>query len=183
MYDIIKELNLGGNFMKLYMKQKVFSWKDKFHIFDENQEEKFYAESEVFTLGKKLHLYNNAKNEVCFIHQKVFSFLPRYFVNINGEDRAEVVKKFTFFKHEYIVNGIGWQVHGDFLSHEYTIENNGFIVANISKKWLSWGDTYEIDIANPQDEILSIAIVLIIDAIMAQEAAASASASASVSVN
>lgn len=163
--------------MKLYMKQKVFSWKDKFHIFDENQEEKYYAESEVFTLGKKLHVYKG-ENEVCFIHQKLLSFLPKFYLNVNGEDVAEVIKDFTFFHSEYTVNGLDWVVVGDFTSHEYTIKNsNSDIIATISKKWLSWGDTYEINITNEKDEVYALSIVLIIDAILAQQAAA-ASASA-----
>ena len=38
--------------MKLYIKQKVFSWGDKFRIYDEN--DKYYVESEVFTFGKMM---------------------------------------------------------------------------------------------------------------------------------
>lgn len=158
--------------MELYMKQKVFSWKDKFHIFDEMQNERFYAESEVFTIGKKLHLYNTNGDELCFINQKVLSFLPRYFINRNGESVAEVVKKFTFFKPKYEINGLGWTVHGDFFSHEYVIESDAGIIATISKKWLSWGDTYEIDINNSNDEIMAVAVVLIIDAILESESSA-----------
>ena len=42
--------------MKLYIKQKVFSFRDKFHIFDENGEVKYTATGEILTLGKKLHV-------------------------------------------------------------------------------------------------------------------------------
>ena len=51
--------------MKLYIKQKVFSWGDKFRIYDEN--DKYYVESEVFTFGKKLHLYSQSGSELAFI--------------------------------------------------------------------------------------------------------------------
>lgn len=161
--------------MTLYMKQKVFSWKDKFHIYDAFQEEKYYVEGEFFSLGKKLHLYDNYMTERSFIHQKVMSFLPRFFVNVGGTDVAEVVKKFTLFKPEYVVNGPGWTVSGDFWAHNYTITSCSGPVATISKRWLSWGDTYEIDIAPGQDEILVLSTVLIIDAVLAQQDAASAS--------
>ena len=43
--------------MKLYIKQKVFSWGAKFRIFDEYENDKYSVEGEVFTFGKKLHLY------------------------------------------------------------------------------------------------------------------------------
>ena len=165
--------------MKLYLKQKVFSLKDKFHIYDAQQNELFYAESEFFTFGKKLHLMNNAGEEVSFIHQKVMSFLPRYFINVNGEDVAEVVKKFTFIKQKYEINGLGWIVDGNFMAHEYTITKDGAPIATISKQWLTWGDTYEINIAEDKDTVNVLSVVLVIDAVMAQSAAAASAAASS----
>lgn len=164
--------------MKLYIKQKVFSWKDKFKVFGENGEELYYAESDVFTFGKKLHLMNNAGEEVSFIHQKVMSFLPRYFISVNGEDVAEVVKKFTFLKQKYEIGGLGWSVEGNFTAHEYTVSDKaGNFIASISKRWMTWGDTYEIDIANPCDNVMVLSVILVIDAVMAQAAASAAAAS------
>ena len=64
--------------MNLYIKQKVFSWKDRFSVFDENQNICFTAESEFFSLGKKLHLYDSMHREAAFIRQKLLSFLPKY---------------------------------------------------------------------------------------------------------
>lgn len=164
--------------MKLYIKQKVFSWRDKFRIFNEYGEEAFHAEGEVFTLGKKLHLYSNEGYELSYIHQKVFSFLPRYFISVGGNDVAEVVKRFTFIKQKYEISGVGWNVLGDFFAHEYMINDSmGNVVASISKRWMTWGDTYEIDIINPDNATMVLSTVLVIDAAMAQSAAASAAAS------
>lgn len=153
--------------MKLYIKQKVFSWGDKFHIYDEYQNNKYFVKGEVFTFGKKLHLYSQDENELAFIHQKVFSFKPRYFISRNGIDVAEVIKEFTFLRQEYTVNGLGWSVKGDFLAHKYEIRKADRLVAAISKQWLTWGDTYEIDIADDADEIMALCVVLIIDAVIA----------------
>lgn len=163
--------------MKLYIKQKVFSLKDKFRIYDAAENEHFHAESDFFTLGKKLHLMNNNGEEVSFIHQKVLSFLPRYFISVNGEDVAEVVKKFTFAKPKYEISGLNWSVSGNFFAHDYVIEGPSGRIANISKQWMTWGDTYEIDIVNDADTIMVLSVVLVIDAIMAQQAAAASAAS------
>ena len=83
--------------MKLYMKQKVFSWKDRFTVWDANGNDRYYVEGELISFGKKLHVYDVQNREVAFIHQKLFSLLPRYFVSVNGVDVAEIVKEFTFF--------------------------------------------------------------------------------------
>ena len=91
--------------MKLYIKQKVCSWGDKFRIYDAYENDKYYVEGEVFTLGKKLHLYSLSGDELAYIHQKLWSFLPKYFISQNGEDVAQVIKEFTFFRQEYTVEG------------------------------------------------------------------------------
>lgn len=150
--------------MNLYIKQRVFSWGDKFSICDEAGNEKYYVEGEIFTWGKKLHLYDMRGNELAFIHQELFSMRPRYYISRNGRDIAEVVKEFTFFKAEYSVNGPGWQVCGDFWDHEYEISEGSRTIAVVSKEWLTWGDAYEIRFGADVDEITALAVVLVIDA-------------------
>lgn len=154
--------------MKFYIKQKVFSWADKFTIFDENGNEAYWVEGEVFSIGKKLDLFDNADQHKAHIHQKVFSFMPRYFIEVNGEDVAEVVKHFTLFKKRFSVTNYNWMVEGDFFAHEYEIYENDSIIATISKEWFTFGDAYSIDIADEVDPVIAISVVLIIDAILAQ---------------
>lgn len=163
--------------MKLYLKQKVFSWGDKFTVYDENGNDKYYVKGEVFTLGKKLHVYDLSGNEVCFIHQKVLSFLPKYFINKNGEDVAQAVKNFTLFHHSYSIEGFGWSVEGDFFAHEYEISSSMGTVATISKQWFTWGDTYEINTEQGINDVDALAVVLVIDACLQASASAAASAS------
>lgn len=150
--------------MKFYMKQRIFSWGDKFSIYDPAGNECYHVEGEVFSFGKKLHLYDTQRQELAFIQQRLLSFLPKYEILRNGSQIAEVVKEFTFFRQEYSVNGLGWKVHGDFFSHDYEITANGRRIAQVSKEWFTLGDAYEIDIANDADETAVLAVVLIIDA-------------------
>ena len=155
--------------MNLYIKQHIFTWGDKFSIFDETGNEKYYVEGEVFTWGKKLHLYDKHGRELSFIEQEVLTFLPKYHISRDGVEIAEVVKEFTFFKHEYSVNGLGWQVHGDFWDHEYEITDNGRTIAAVSKEWMTWGDSYEIRFADGVDEVTALSVVLVIDACIEAE--------------
>lgn len=150
--------------MKLYMKQRIFSWGDKFSIYDEYGNECYYVEGEVFTFGKKLHLYDLNRRELAFIQQRLLSFLPKYEIMKNGIQFAEIVKEFTFFRQEYSVNGPGWKVHGDFFSHEYEVLSGDQLIARVSKEWFTLGDAYQIDIADTADAADALAVVLVIDA-------------------
>ena len=160
--------------MKLYIKQKVFSWGDKFTVKDEAGRDRYYVEGEVFTFGKKLHVYDMRGYEVAFIKQEVWSWMPRFYVFCNGRQVAEIKKEFTFFLPKYRIDGLGWEINGSFMAHDYEISKNGYPIVSISKEWMTWGDSYELDISNPQDEIVALAVVLTIDCVMAVQSSASA---------
>lgn len=162
--------------MKLYIKQKVFSWGDKFSVYDSAGNSLYSVHGEVFTLGKKLHVDDTAGNEIAFIHQKIWSFLPKYYISRDGTDIAEVVKEFTVLKARYHVDAFGWEITGNFTGHNYEIKCGERTVAVVSKQWLTWGDTYEISIADDRDEINVLCTVLIIDAVLAAQAASASAA-------
>ena len=155
--------------MKLYIKQHIFTWGDKFSIYDEAGVEQFYVEGEVFTFGKKLHLTDKRGVELSYIHQELSLFRPRYLIRRGGRDIAEVVREFTFFKPEYTVDGLDWHVEGDFFSHEYTVSCGDSVIASVSKEWFTLGDAYAIDIAPGVDSINVLSVVLVIDAVLASQ--------------
>lgn len=159
------------------MKQKVFSWTDKFTVKDETGQDRYFVEGEFLTLAKKLHVYNGNHTEVAFIRQKLWSLLPRFFVEIDGRVVCQIVKRFTMFKPKYELEGPGWHVEGDFWAHEYTVHNDARIIMRLSKHWFTWGDSYELDIADPVDEVMCLSVVLAIDAAIAAANAAASSAS------
>lgn len=152
--------------MKLYMKQKVFSWADKFTIKDEAGNDRYYVEGEVFSWGHKLHVYNTRNEEVAFIKQRLMTWMPRFEVYINGELQVTVVKKFTFFRQEYYLEGTDWKVDGDFFAHNYSITDGAQEIATIFKGWFTWGDSYEMNIKDGYNEILVVASILAVDCVI-----------------
>lgn len=150
--------------MKLYIKQKVFSWGDRFTVKDSAGVDRYFVEGEVFTFGKKLHVYNTAHTEVAYIEQQLFTWFPRYNVSVGGREAAQVVREFSFFRPRYRVEGLDWDIEGDFFAHEYTARRGETTVAAICKEWMSWGDSYELTVFAPEDEVLALGVVLAIDA-------------------
>lgn len=152
--------------MKFFMKQKFFALTDKFTIYDYLGNELYQVKGKFFSIRKKLDLYDNNLNHKAHIHKKLFSFLPRYFIEINGEQIAEVVKHFTLFKKKFTITGLDWMVEGDFLDHEYEIYHDGDIIAMISKEWFTLGDAYSVDIADDLDPVPILSVVLVIDSVL-----------------
>ena len=163
---------MGDTSMRLCIKQKVFSWADKFTVTDEIGQDRYVVEGELFSWGKKLHVMDMAGGEAAFIQQKVWSFKPRFYVFINGQQIAEIVKEITFLRPKYSIAGLGWEIEGNFTAHDYQITQQGRPVVSIHKEWFTWGDCYVLDVASGEDEILALAVVLAIDCVTAQAAAA-----------
>ena len=159
--------------MKLYIKEKVFSWYDQFSVTNIWGEERYYVEGELFSLGKKLHIMYPDGTEAATIHQKPWSFLPKYDIYVNGCRITQVVKQFSLLHPRYSIEGLGWEITGDFLTHNYAINSAGKTIASIQKEWMSWGDSYELDIADGNSELVALAVILIIDCIVESRAAAS----------
>ena len=59
----------------------------------------------------------------------------------------------------------GWQIKGDFLAWNYEVtDKRGEAAARITKEPLHWGDTYVIDYQDPADELMTLLLVIAIDA-------------------
>ena len=52
---------------------------------------------------------------------------------------------------------------GSLFEHEYTIARDGHVVATVSKRWLSLTETYGVDVAPGEDDLLILASVLALD--------------------
>ncbi len=150
--------------MKFFMKQKVFSWGEKFTIKDEQGNDCYYVEGEVLSMGHRLHIYDMQSREVAFIRQKVFSFHPRFFINIvDTNEEFELVQKFTFFKQEYYIENTPYILQGNFSAHSFTLTSGNQVIMSVDKEWFSWGDSYAIDIKDDTDKLMCICSMLAVD--------------------
>jgi len=152
--------------MRFYIKQKVFSIGDKYVIKNENGEDIFFVRGKILTLSPKFYLLDMSNNEQSFIEKELFSFLlPKYNIYRNNQLLACIKKTFTFLKSSFEVDSSSgtYVISGDFMSMSFDITHNGLRAATITKKWFTWGDSYEIDISYNEDETLLLSMVIIID--------------------
>lgn len=153
--------------MRYLMKQKLFSWGDDFTIKNEAGQDMFFVDGKAFSFGNKLSFQDLQKNELAFIRQKLLSWGPTYEITRNGAVAA-VVKKhlFTLFRCRFTVDVPGpddLEAQGNFLDLEYTFTRGGETVAEVSKRWFSWADTYGVEIRPNEDDVLILASTVVID--------------------
>jgi uncharacterized protein YxjI len=153
--------------MRYLMKQKLFCLGDDFTIKNEAGEDMFFVDGKVFTIGQKLSFQDMSGKELAFIRQKLLSWGPTYEITREGQ-LAAVVKKhlFTLFRCAFTVDVPGpddIEAQGSFLDMEYTFTRGGRQIAEVSKRWFSFTDTYGVDIADGEDNVLILASTVVID--------------------
>lgn len=155
--------------MKLYIKQRVFTYKDKFQIKNSSDQVEYTAIGKIIALSKRFTIENSKGKKVAVIKKRIFTIFPQYRINILEDKTYTLKRKFTFFKQKYKVKPLDWELKGDFLSHNYQVMDHKTTIMSISKKWFKWGDTYELDIPNKANELLALCIAVAIDAEIASD--------------
>lgn len=153
--------------MRYVLQQKVFCLGDDYTIRDEQGNDCFFVDGKAISFGDKLSFQDMNGNELAFIRQKLLAWGPTYEIYRDGE-LAAVVKKelFTFLKCAFTVDVPGpddLEAVGDFLDKEYTFTRGGDVAATVSKKWFSFSDTYGVEIADGEDDVLILASTAVID--------------------
>ncbi len=152
---------------KYYLKQKVFAFRDRYKVYDEQQQITYYCEGKLFSFSRQMDFYKTeGKEHLYTIKRKLFSFMPKYrLLGVNGEETATVQKKFAFMKHKFhIESTLGeLEMEGNMWGHDFEVKQGETTLLEVHKKWLSWGDTYEITIHDESKTELLIALMLMID--------------------
>lgn len=155
---------LGDNDMQMILKQKFFSWFDRYEINDESGNLLFIVEGKL-SWGHCLKIHDASHQEIGMVQEKLLSFLPRFELYIEGEHVGTLSKDLSWFRPRYHIDYNGWQVEGDFMGWDYRVlDSSRKEVAVISKELMHWSDTYEIEVFDPKDALGALMIVLSIDA-------------------
>jgi uncharacterized protein YxjI len=153
--------------MRYILRQKMLSLADSFQIKNENGADAFVVNGTVFSLGKQLALEDMSGNPLVSIQQQLMSWGPSYAINRDGTQIAHVKKElFNVFSYRFTIDladAPSLETTGDFSNHEYAITRNGQQVAAISKQWFAMTDTYGVDVDDAEDNVLILAIAVVID--------------------
>ena len=153
--------------MRYLMKQKMFSFGDDFRIRDESGRDVYFVDGKVLSIGNKLSFQDMEGNELAFIKQKLLAWSPSYEIYRKGALYATVKKElFTFLRCRFYIDVPGpddLEAKGNLLEHEYSFQRHGSEVASVSKKWFSMTDSYGVDIADGEDDVLILASTVVID--------------------
>ena len=153
--------------MRYIMRQKLFSLGDSFQIKNENGDDAFAVQGKAFSFAKQLSFQDLSGNALLSIEQQLLSWKSTYEITKNDQPVAVVKKElFNVFSYRFSIDLSGsapLQATGNFLDHEYAISRDDQTLATISKQWFSLTDTYGVDVGEGEDDVLILAITVVID--------------------
>ena len=142
----------------------MFSWFDSYDIFDEDGTAVYTVKGQL-AWGHRLKIFDAFGEEIGTVQERIFTFLPKFEIYMREQYMGCISKEFSFFKPRYNIDFNGWHVEGNFLEWDYDILNAyGHRVATVSKELFNWTDTYTIDVADPNDALAALMLVIAIDA-------------------
>lgn len=151
--------------MRYLIRERIFALGDTFDIQDESSNPVYQVEGKIFSIGNKLRIYDLNGKELTYIEQEVFRFLPEYNVYREGNILATIKKELTFFKPKFNIESSygNFTVEGDVFQYNFNILKNDKPIAWISKKLISFSDTYSVDILDEEDQSFILSIVIVLD--------------------
>ena len=151
----------------LYLKEAVFSFRRKYQVYDGEKNPVYLCTGRAFALRRPVDVQDVQSGEIKYvIKRKIFSFMQTFMIEApNGEEVARVRKRLAFGKSRFTVSGSHGEyvLHGDFFAHNFSISKEDKEVVSVRKKVISWGDTYEISIADEEDIAFMVTLVVMID--------------------
>lgn len=152
--------------MKYLIKQKLLSFTDSFNIEDQHGQTAYHVKGKIFSFSSSQTVFDTEGQHILRIKRKYLSLLPACRI-IHSDGSEWLVRKrfWSIIRSRFAVTTPQGTLtmQGNFWQHEYQILQHDTIIANISKKWFSWSDTYAVDILKPEWTASLLAAVIIID--------------------
>src|SRR5215469_1279347 len=150
------------------MRQRMISIGDDYEIENEQGEHVFKLDGKALRIRKTILFKDMDGHELCKIQERMLHV--RDSMEIEGPDghRIAMVHKamITPLRERWVVNladGPDLHAQGNIVDHEYTIERDGAKVAEVSKRWFRVRDTYGVEVAPGENDVLILAATAVID--------------------
>ena len=160
----------GGDANRYQMRQNLVSIGDDFWIENERGEKVYKVDGKALRVRSTLIFEDARGNQLAKIQEKMVRV--RDTMDIESPDGKVIasVKKamITPLRERFSLEipGSGdMNIQGNLLDHEYEIEQNGKKVAEISKKWFRIRDSYGVEIAPGQNDLIILAATVAVDMI------------------
>ena len=159
----------GGDATRYQMRQKLVSIGDDFWIENDRGERVYRLDGKALRVRKTILFEDMDGHELCKIQERMLHVRDSMEIEGPGGNRLAMVQKAMIapLRERWVVkrdDAPDLRVQGNIVDHEYTIEQDRSKVAEVSKRWFRVRDTYGVEVAPGQNDVLMLAITAVLDA-------------------
>ena len=163
-----RTFGVRGDAVRYRMQERLVSIGDDYWIEDDHGDKVFKVDGKALRVRSTLDFEDRHGRRLARIQERTARV--RDTMAIEGPDGSTVatVKKAVVspIRDRYDVSvpdGDDLDVTGNIVDHEYEIEADGKKIAEVSKRWFRVRDTYGVEVAPGNDDILILAVTVAID--------------------
>jgi uncharacterized protein YxjI len=163
-----KHEDRGGGAQRYRMRQRMISIGDDYDIENDRGERVFKLDGKALRIRKTIIFEDARGHELCKVQERMLHVKDS--MEIEGPDgrRMAMVKKALIDpvreRWEIKVDGgTDMRIQGNVLDHEYTIEHDRGRAAEVSKRWFRVADTYGVEVAPGENDVLILAATAVVD--------------------
>jgi uncharacterized protein YxjI len=148
------------------MREKALAIGDDFWVEDDQGQRAFKVDGKALRLRSTFKLQDAAGNQVAAIQERMMTIRDTMVIELASGHKATVKKRLIGIRDRFNIEvdgGPKLTATGNFVDHEYEIEQDGRKVGVVSKKWFRIRDTYGIEVVEGADPAFMIAISVCID--------------------
>ncbi|MCR5686272.1 MAG: LURP-one-related family protein [Lachnospiraceae bacterium] len=171
--------NYGAPAYSLFTSTKVFTLHHHIDITDANDNIVYQSRSKAISLHDKTDVFRASGEPIAHIERKLISLHERHFVKMSDGMKFELSNElFHLIKDITNIEGLGWQLRGNILGLNFElVDTDGSVIAVIGQKMFSIHDKYCIDIYKKEYEEIVIAILVTLQHMNRDRAAAASGGS------
>lgn len=158
----------GGNEHRYMMREKLVSIGDDFWIENARGQKMYKIDGKAVRVRDTLEFKDRNGKTLAQIQERKLRVKDSMEVEDASGKQVAFVKKALIspVRDRFTVkikNGPDLEVKGNIVNHEYTIGESRDKVAQVSRKWFRIRDSYGVEIAEGQDDIVILAVTVCID--------------------
>jgi uncharacterized protein YxjI len=156
-----------SKYARFQMRERMISIGDDYWIEDDAGTKVYRVNGKALRVRDTWVLEDAHGREVATIREKKLAIRDTIKIEMNGVE-ARVKKALIGLRdrfHVEVDGGKDLKVHGNIVDHEYEIERDGHEIGAVSKKWFRFRDTYGVEVRDPADAPLVLAVTVAVDAL------------------
>jgi uncharacterized protein YxjI len=159
--------------MRYLVRERLFHIKDDFWVTDADGNHAFFVNAKVLSLRHTLELQDPSGRTLASIKQKLLTVTDAMEIQDDGRVVATVHKSvFSPLHHRAVIDladGARLEAVGNIIGKDFEIRDGHRVLAQVSRAWFRVRDTYGVDVAEGEDDVLMICIAVCLDRIHADE--------------